>query len=103
METPDGDFVDLDWLHAPAPACAPILLVLHGLEGPASSHYALGLFAAAAQRGWRAVTLNFRSCSGEPNRLPRFYHSGDTADLDHVLSCAHGVTDGGFGGGHRRD
>jgi uncharacterized protein len=62
-----------------------MLLVLHGLEGSARSHYALGLLAAAAARGWRAVTLNFRSCSGEPNRLPRFYHSGDTADLDDVV------------------
>jgi predicted alpha/beta-fold hydrolase len=70
---------------APAAARAPILLVLHGLEGSARSHYALGLLAAAAERGWRAVTLNFRSCSGEPNLLPRFYHSGDTADLDDVV------------------
>ncbi len=85
LQTADGDFVDLDWLQAPAPAHAPILLILHGLEGSASSHYALGLQAAAGERGWRAVTLNFRSCSGEPNRLPRFYHSGDTADLDDVV------------------
>jgi predicted alpha/beta-fold hydrolase len=85
FDTPDGDFVDIDWLHAPAAARAPILLVLHGLEGSARSHYALGLLAAAAQRGWRAAILNFRSCSGELNRLPRFYHSGDTEDLDHVV------------------
>jgi uncharacterized protein len=85
METADGDFVDLDWVLSPASVHAPILLVLHGLEGSAASHYALGLLAAAAERGWRALTLNFRSCSGEPNRLPRFYHSGDTADLDHVV------------------
>lgn len=84
METGDGDFVDVDWLDAPAAAGAPILLVLHGLEGSARSHYAAGLLEAAAHRGWRAAILNFRSCSGEPNRLPRFYHSGDTADLDHV-------------------
>ena len=39
----------------------------------------------AAARGWRAATLNFRSCSGELNRLPQFYHSGHTDDLDHVV------------------
>ena len=33
----------------------------------------------------RSVALNFRSCGGEPNRLPRFYHAGDTGDLAHVL------------------
>ncbi|HEU4371550.1 MAG TPA: hydrolase [Methylomirabilota bacterium] len=83
IDTPDGDFVDVDWL--PGPATAPLLLVLHGLEGGATSHYVSGLFGLAAGRGWRAGVLYFRSCSGELNRLPRFYHSGDTADLDHVV------------------
>jgi uncharacterized protein len=83
FETPDGDFVDVDWL--PGRPDAPLLLVLHGLEGTARSHYVGGLFRLAAARGWRAALLYFRSCSGELNRLPRFYHSGDTGDLDHVV------------------
>lgn len=83
MPTPDGDFLDLDWLDGPARA--PVLLVLHGLEGSSRSHYVLGLLDEAHARGWRAVGLNFRSCGGELNRLPRFYHSGDTGDLDHVV------------------
>jgi predicted alpha/beta-fold hydrolase len=66
-------------------APAPVLLVLHGLEGSSSSHYVRGLLAGARARGWRGVALNFRSCSGEMNRLPRFYHSGDTADLEAVV------------------
>ena len=83
LTTPDGDFVDLDWL--PGGPGAPVLLVLHGLEGTARSHYVAGLFALARARGWRAAILWFRSCSGELNRLARFYHSGDTDDLDWVL------------------
>ena len=83
FDTPDGDFVDVDWL--PGRPEAPMLLVLHGLEGTNRSHYIGGLFEQAAARGWRAGVLYFRSCSGEMNRLPRFYHSGDTGDLDHVL------------------
>ena len=67
------------------PPGAPILLVLHGLEGSSRSHYSVGLMRLAAARGWRALTLNFRSCSGELNRLPQFYHSGHTDDLDHVV------------------
>jgi predicted alpha/beta-fold hydrolase len=59
--------------------------VLHGLEGSCRSHYVRGLLALARAAGWAAVALNFRSCSGEPNRLPRFYHSGDTDDLDLVV------------------
>jgi len=85
VPTSDGDFVDLDWLAAPASTDAPLLLVLHGLEGSCRSHYVQGLLGLAHAEGWRAVVLNFRSCSGEPNRLPRFYHSGDTGDLDEVV------------------
>jgi predicted alpha/beta-fold hydrolase len=83
FDTPDGDFVDVDWL--PGAPDAPLLLLLHGLEGAATSHYVTGLFRLAAARAWRAGVLYFRSCSGELNRLPRFYHSGDTGDLDHVF------------------
>ena len=83
--TPDGDFVDLDWLDAPVAPGAPLLLVLHGLEGSWRSHYVRGLLTLARTSGWGGVALNFRSCSGEPNRLPRFYHSGDTDDLDFIV------------------
>jgi predicted alpha/beta-fold hydrolase len=83
LDMPDGDFVDLDWFGGTAGA--PVLLVLHGLEGTIRSHYIGGLFRLAAARGWRAGVMYFRSCSGELNRLPRFYHSGETGDFDHVL------------------
>ena len=104
VATSDGDFVDLDWLEGP-PA-APLLLVLHGLEGSARSHYVTGSLREARARGWRGVALNFRSCSGELNQRPRFYHSGDTGDLDAIVRllierepdarvCAVGVSIGG--------
>lgn len=83
VDTADGDFVDLDWLDGPAGA--PLVLLLHGLEGGVDSHYIVGMLGEIAARGWRGVVLNFRSCSGELNRLPRFYHSGDTGDLDAVV------------------
>jgi uncharacterized protein len=69
----------------PVSAGAPLLLVLHGLEGSCRSHYVHGLLEGGRHLGWSGVVLNFRSCSGEPNRLPRFYHSGDTDDLDEVV------------------
>lgn len=84
IATSDGDFVDLDWVDA-ARADAPLLLVLHGLEGSSRSHYVVGLTRQALGRGWRAVTLNFRSCSGELNRARSFYHSGHTDDLDAIV------------------
>jgi len=82
--TSDGDFVDLDWADS-ARSDAPLLLLLHGLEGSSGSHYVVGLARQALAQGWRAVTLNFRSCSGELNRVRSFYHSGHTADLDEIV------------------
>ncbi|HEX7788321.1 MAG TPA: alpha/beta fold hydrolase, partial [Methylomirabilota bacterium] len=86
VTTPDGDFVDLDWRDAPGGgADAPLVLLLHGLEGSSRSHYVSGLVREAADAGLAAVVLNFRSCSGEPNRAPRLYHSGETSDLDWIV------------------
>lgn len=84
--TPDGDFIDVDWLDAPAADNAPLLVLFHGLEGSSSSHYAHALAAAAAQRGWRLAVPHFRGCSGEDNRAPRAYHSGDHAEIDWMLA-----------------
>src|SRR5574341_1608889 len=83
-ETPDGDFIDLDWLDAVNPE-AKLLVLFHGLEGSSRSHYALKMMALAQRWGWRGVVPNFRGCSGEMNRLPRSYHSGDSAEIDWIL------------------
>ena len=82
LELPDGDFLDLDWT---ANSHGPIVIVLHGLEGSSDSKYARGLLKAVHERGWRGVVMHFRGCSGEPNRLPRSYHSGETSDLAYVV------------------
>lgn len=83
FELPDGDFLDVDWTPG---AGGPIVLILHGLQGSSRSIYARGLLRAMAARGWRGALMHFRGCSGEPNRLPRSYHSGDTGDLAHVVA-----------------
>jgi len=86
-ETPDGDFLDLDWLPAGVPRDRfPLVLVLHGLEGSSQAKYVTGLMKEVRLQAWDGVAMNFRFCSGEPNRLPRFYHSGETGDLDLVAS-----------------
>ena len=78
LRTEDGDFLDLDWLRADPER--PHLLVLHGLEGSSASGYVRQTLHEAQALGWGAVALNFRSCSGEPNRVLRSYCSGETAD-----------------------
>ena len=84
QETPDGDFIDLDWIDA-ADDNSPLLILFHGLEGSSNSHYAIALMRAVAAIGWGGVVVHFRGCSGEPNRLPRAYHSGDSAEIDWIL------------------
>jgi predicted alpha/beta-fold hydrolase len=59
--------------------------VLHGLEGSLQSHYTGGILGTLTASGYRAVLMYFRGCSGEPNRLPRSYHSGETGDLATVI------------------
>jgi predicted alpha/beta-fold hydrolase len=85
--TPDGDALEIRRLDAPpaAPSNVPRLLVLHGLEGTIRSHYVLGLLDQARRRGWAADVLIFRGCNGELPRAQRFYHSGETTDLDFVV------------------
>ena len=82
-ELPDGDFVDLDTFDGPRGA--PHVVALHGLEGSSQAGYVTAILRGAAERGWGATALNFRSCSGEPNRLVRSYHSGDIHDALLVL------------------
>lgn len=83
-DTPDSDFLEIHRL-AGSPG-SPRLLLLHGLEGSARSHYAQGLLGEAARRGWAADLLIFRSCGSEMNRTKRFYHSGETTDLAFALN-----------------
>lgn len=115
--TPDGDFVDVDWLvpskAQPADARAddglsspgagvarpaagsskpPLLVLFHGLEGSSASHYAQAFADVADRLGWACAVPHFRGCSGEINLAPRAYHSGDFAEIDWFLrrfACAH--------------
>lgn len=82
-DTPDGDFIDLDWL--PLRPGAPLVVLFHGLEGSSRSPYARYLMRHLAERGWNGVIPHFRGCSGEPNRLPRGYHAGDAEEIGWIL------------------
>ncbi len=109
--TPDGDFVDADWLdedvppvspaapqspeatlhgaspdRKPSPEGRPLLVLFHGLEGSSRSAYAEAFADVARERGWRYVVPHFRGCSGEMNRAPRAYHSGDYEEVDWILA-----------------
>lgn len=87
LELPDGDVAVVDWLIDPPPQHerAPILVILHGLEGSADSSYARQMLKAAKDHGWNAAVLHFRDCGDYRNRLPRRYHAGETSDLRYFL------------------
>lgn len=114
--TPDGDFIDVDFTSTSSSGTLPdarpdlpppLLILFHGLEGSSGSHYALAIARAAQQIGWRVAIPHFRGCSGEINRAPRAYHSGDSAEADWILRrfaqehahgaplCALGISLGG--------
>ncbi len=88
LELPDGDITAVDWLidTDDMPDAAPLLVILHGLEGSAESSYARMLMDAAHNRGWRSCVLHFRDCGDYTNRLPRRYHAGETNDLRFFLN-----------------
>ena len=83
-ETPDQDFIDLDWLDQEA-ADGKLVVLFHGLEGGSQSHYARALMEKVRDHGWCGVVPHFRGCSGEANRLARSYHSGDSREIDWIL------------------
>ena len=81
-ETPDGDFLDLDWARGQNDR---LLIAVHGLEGSSQRSYIKGMIRAFGQKGWDGLGFNFRSCSGELNRCLHSYHMGATADLDWLI------------------
>jgi len=83
VELADGDFIDLAWADGHS---GSRVLMLHGLEGNLRSHYALPVMDSLCRAGMQPVFMHLRGCSGEPNRLPRTYHSGAVEDLAEVLA-----------------
>ncbi|MEM6966403.1 MAG: alpha/beta fold hydrolase [Bacteroidota bacterium] len=87
VHTPDGDFLDLDWSKR---GSRKMILILAGLEGKSWSLYSRAAINYFNKKGWDALAMNYRGCSGEPNRLLRGYHMGATDDVkfvvEHVLN-----------------
>jgi uncharacterized protein len=85
LTLPDGDFLDLDWVKT---GSKKLLIATHGLEGDSTRHYVTGMVQKFSGNGFDGLGWNSRSCSGEINRLPRFYHHGDAGDLKFVVEYA---------------
>jgi uncharacterized protein len=83
--SPDDDFVDVDFSTHTTKPHQPMLVLFHGLEGSSESHYAQAFAQWARERGMPYAVPHFRGCSGEINRKPRAYHSGDFEEIDWIL------------------
>lgn len=82
INTPDGDFFEVDWI---ANKSQNLIIILHGLEGSSSQHYVRSQADYFSSKGFDICAINFRSCSGVMNKTTRLYHSGETEDLDQLV------------------
>lgn len=82
IDTPDGDFLNLDWSSVGG---NQLLVISHGLEGDSTRHYAMGLVKLFNQHGIDVLVWNNRTCGGEMNLRPILYHHGASYDLDTVV------------------
>lgn len=83
LELSDGDFLDLDWVRE---RNRRLLITLGGLEGKSNSLYSRAAIRYFTQRQYDALGVNYRGCSGEPNRLLRGYDMGASCDVRHVVN-----------------
>lgn len=85
IHTPDGDFLDLDWIRRDK---SRLVILTHGLEGDSGRQYIRGAAKLFSNNGWDVLAWNCRSCSGEMNRAFRMYHHGDIEDIGTVVRHA---------------
>lgn len=82
IRTADNDFIDLDISNVKSDK---LVIILHGLEGNSHRQYVTGMVNIFNEGQYDTVSMNFRGCSGESNYAFRFYHSGETGDLEAVI------------------
>jgi len=92
IDTPDGDFLDLDWLDHPD--SRKLVILSHGLEGDSRRVYVASAANYFHRHGWHALAWNCRSCSGEMNRTEKLYSHGQTEDVEEVVN--HALASGKF-------
>ncbi|MBT5093711.1 MAG: alpha/beta fold hydrolase [Halobacteriovoraceae bacterium] len=90
INTPDDDFLDLDWIRKDS---QKLIILSHGLEGSSRATYIQGMMRFLVDNGFDGLAWNCRGCSGEPNKQPFFYHSGASYDLETVVEHVLKTTD----------
>ncbi len=81
---PDSDFIDIDWSYVKKKANR-VAVLLHGLEGNAQRTYIKSMGKKLIAENWDVAAVNFRGCSGEPNKKFVSYNAGKTDDLENII------------------
>ena len=84
IETPDGDFLDIDGATQPEPS-RRLAILSFGMEGDSQRRYIRTMVRALLGAGQDVWVWNYRGTSGEPNRKVHFYHGGLIDDLGMVI------------------
>ena len=74
---------EASWQPGPR-ADSPTLVLLHGLEGSARSHYLVGMSKKAFAAGFHTVRVNTRNCGGTEHLTPTLYCAGLSQDVGHL-------------------
>ncbi|MBC8154469.1 MAG: alpha/beta fold hydrolase [Bacteroidetes bacterium] len=99
ITTPDDDFLNLDWVRkgeevnsglsfSSSVSLPPLIILSHGLEGDSRRPYLAGMVKHLTANGFDCLAWNYRSCGGDMNQQARFYHIGETGDLNLVINHA---------------
>jgi len=64
---------------------APVLVIVHGLEGSSDSNYVVGVAEKAFAAGFHVLRLNQRNCGGTEALTPTLYNSGMSGDYRAVF------------------
>ena len=67
------------------PRASPTILLVHGLEGCADSHYMRGITSKAYRAGFNVIRMNQRTCGGTDHLTPTLYNSGLSSDYRTIV------------------
>ena len=68
-----------------SPSDSPTIILIHGLEGCADSHYMHGITAKAYRAGFNVIRMNQRTCGGTDHLTPTLYNSGLSSDYRTIV------------------
>jgi predicted alpha/beta-fold hydrolase len=73
----------------PIPFNGYYLVLIHGMEGSADSHYMVTLGESALKTGFGVIRMNQRGCGKSERLSSGIYNAGNSDDIDRVVKYVH--------------